>query len=509
MLTDLGLAIRRAGVISGALLLGIPAMAKPGLYFLENKLLQVGLSQSDGSLLQFTDRKAHWNHVADHTIPIGLWKLNVHRDGKEFELTSSQAKEFHLEPVPGRHSARLSWTDFGSQGLPQLKVVVETRLDPGTAMSRWNIVVENLQGLDLEAVHFPRFPAIHPQADEYLAAPVWMGQLARNPRALLGGVAGTEGRMEWDYPGHTSLQCLAYYRKGGPGLYFSCDDTASYRKSFAIWGASEGQLNYEMVHLPENREVNTYRLPYQAIIGAFQGDWFTAADRYRSWATNQVWARESRLNSGLTPEWVQQTGMWVWNRGRSTNVLEPAIALQKELRLPVRAFWHWWHGCAYDTGFPEYLPPREGVEAFTNALVRAHQENVRAIVYMNQRLWGMTTDSWKSEGAGRFAVKGADGTIHPEVYNTFTKLPCASMCMGTSFWRNKYARLVEQAVQKLGVDGIYMDQACSSLACFDPSHGHSLGGGRYWIEGFQLLASDIRSRWYSLRELLLADYAAL
>jgi hypothetical protein len=175
-------------------------------------------------------------------------------------------------------------------------------------------------------------------------------------------------------------------------------------------------------------------------------------------------------------------------------VIDPAVALQQKLGLPVSVFWHWWHGCAYDTGFPEYLPPREGDAAFTAALQRAHEHDVRAIVYMNQRLWGMTTASWTNENALRFAVKGADGQVRPEVYNTFTKQPCASMCMGTAFWRDKYAGLATTAVRQLGVDGIYMDQACSSLACFDPRHGHTIGGGTYWMRGFQLLATDIRRR---------------
>jgi hypothetical protein len=161
--------------------------------------------------------------------------------------------------------------------------------------------------------------------------------------------------------------------------------------------------------------------------------------------------------------------------------------------MPVSVLWHWWHGCPYDVGFPEYLPPREGTEPFQAALDKAHAAGVHAIVYMNQRLWGMTTKSWQDEGAERYAVKGADGKIRPEVYNVFTKSPCASMCMGTPFWREKYAGLATEAV-KLGVDGIYMDQACSSLACFDPSHGHPLGGGIYWMAGFAHLESDIRAR---------------
>ena len=77
----------------------------------------------------------------------------------------------------------------------------------------------------------------------------------------------------------------------------------------------------------------------------------------------------------------------------------------------------------------------------------------------------------------------------PEVYNTFMRA-CASMCMGTAFWREKYAGLAE-SVKQIGVDGIYMDQACSSLSCYDPSHGHPLWGGSI---GWRLskLEADIR-----------------
>jgi hypothetical protein len=39
-----------------------------------------------------------------------------------------------------------------------------------------------------------------------------------------------------------------------------------------------------------------------------------------------------------------------------------------------------------------------------------------------------------------------------------------------------------------------MDQACSSLACYDPNHGHALGGGAYWMNGFRKLSTDIRER---------------
>jgi len=263
-----------------------------------------------------------------------------------------------------------------------------------------------------------------------------------------------------------------------------------------MFGDKAGNIGCETVHLPEQRQAPAldWQLPYEVVLGTFQGDWITAAEQYRGWATNQTWATQSRLARGLVPNWITNTALWVWNRGRSDAVLTPAVTLQQRLNLPVSAFWHWWHGCSYDAGFPEYLPPREGAGQFQRALAAAQDHQVRAMVYMNQRLWGMTTKSWTDEGAERFAVKGLDGRIQPEIYNTFTRQACVAMCMGTEFWRNKYAGLAGRALLELGVDGIYMDQACTSLACYDPSHGHPRGGGTYWMQGFRTLQEDIRQR---------------
>lgn len=456
---------------------------------ISNTHMELAFDEKNGALRELKDLKN--KHPFLEASDSALWKLDFARDENK-SLAPANAGNFKWEKLSEAQPAvKLIWDKFEVSQARDLRVEVIVRLDAGGAMSRWKITVENLGKLHLQEVHFPRVSGIAPLSNEYLAVPNWMGQLAANPRTLL----RDKKHLEWDYPGHTSMQCFALYQNNGPGLYFSCDDTNSFRKSFLF--AGDGQnLSYEMVHLPENQSSprKNYSPEYQAILGTFEGDWVTAAEIYRKWAKEQYWARESRLQRHAAPDWVLKNGFWVWNRGRSENVLQPATLLQKELQLPVSVFWHWWHGCAYDTGFPEYLPPREGADAFTTALAQAQKNNIHAIVYMNQRLWGMTTKSWKDEGAETFAVKGPDGQVRPEVYNTFTKQPCASMCMGTPFWRNKYAGLAEQAIKSLGVNGIYMDQACSSLACYDSSHGHPIGGGTYWMSGFRMLSTDIRHR---------------
>jgi hypothetical protein len=63
--------------------------------------------------------------------------------------------------------------------------------------------------------------------------------------------------------------------------------------------------------------------------------------------------------------------------------------------------------------------------------------------------------------------------------------PFAIMCPTTKVWQNKLSEIVTRMVSELGVNGVYMDQtaSCQPAYCFDPRHGHPLGGGHHWIEG--------------------------
>jgi Domain of unknown function (DUF6259) len=478
---------------------------EPAVLYLSGAGLRVGIARQTGALAELRDLRARRNLTGG--TPAALWELEFLSGTNLVLVMPGQAKSFHGERLGHGRAQRLqlAWESFGLRAAPGLRVRVDVTLDGELPVSRWRIGVEGLGEVMLDKVRFPRLLNLPSQENERLAVPLWLGQETAKARELVSHAGAPTGasrvpaggkRLEWAYPGLLSLQCLAFYKQGGPGLYVACDDAAAYRKTFAFFGDGQGNASCELVHLPEGGDgsAGEWTLPYQVLVGAFAGDWMKAAELYRGWATNQAWATQSRLSRGLVPDWVLHTGAWVWNRGRSPGVLPPALALEQSSGLPVSVFWHWWHGCAYDTGFPEYLPPREGMEPFKTALAAAHAERLHALVYMNQRLWGMTTRSWAEEGAERFAVKGPDGKVTPEVYNTFTNAPCASMCVGTAFWRDKYAGLAERVVRELGVDGIYMDQACTSLACYDPSHGHPRGGGTYWVNGFRLLADDIRRR---------------
>lgn len=478
--------------IAAALLHALSFASTTDALELRNEYLLLRFEPTSGSLVRLRDVETSREMLAPQGVS-PMWELTLRAPNstRTVALAPSDAQVFECSRKGD--ALQLRWGAFSSPEVRNIEVNVGVRLPAESPDSVWSIRVEGLGDRALTKVRFPRVPALAQSDGETVAVPQWMGQQTRIARQLVNG-PGLRSR-EWAYPGLLSMQCMAVSGDDAPGVYFASNDTAAYLKRFAMLGDGHGALMLEQTHLPEQTDASgTWEMPYESLVGTLRGgDWFSAAEHYREWAQQQSWARESRLRAGKAPDWLNECDLWVWNRGRSSDVLEPAVALVDRYRHRVGVFWHWWHSCAYDVGFPEYFPPREGTDSFTRALGKAQSRGVHAIVYMNQRLWGMTTKSWMEEGAEQFAVKGTDGKIHPEIYNVFTSAPMASMCMGTQFWRDKYASLGGLAC-RLGLDGIYMDQACSSLACYDPAHDHPIGGGRYWMHGFQLLQDDIRRR---------------
>lgn len=474
--------------------------AKPAPLRVEDGRLRLELDARDGSLRTLAALPGGFNQLAVTSAPLGLWRLTLREGDTTHELSAEREAPPEVErlpaPCPG---LLLVWDKLAEGGRTPLRVEVVVRLgvQPG-ALSRWELSVAKPKNVLIEKVQFPRVASLRPRPEETLAVPRELGALTRTPRTLAQGKGGKGARLTWRYPYGTemSLQCLAFYQQGGPGFYAACDDTQAYRKDFALWGDGRRQMHFEIVHEPEQAAagLSEFKLPFAALLGAFSGDWTSAAEIYRASPTARAIAGRGRLGRGLTPAWLTDTGLWLWNRGRSQEVLDPAVALRKQLKAPVSVLWHWWHNCPYDAGFPEYLPPREGTEAFKTALAAARKRDVHAILYMNQRLWGMSTRSWTAEGAAPYAVRGKTGQVTSETYNTFMKVPCAPMCIGTQYWRDKYAGLAGDVLGNLKPDGIYMDQGGVLATCFDPRHGHIVGGGRYWTDGFAMLTSEIRDR---------------
>lgn len=405
------------------------------------------------------------------------WKIDIDHSGETIVLDIHDAASFSSDRKNNR--LELTWKDF--PGIARAMTVVATvELLPDSAMSAWRIRVDGIDNLLLQKVTFPIIAGLQQQEAEHLAVPDWMGALLKSPRNFL--TAGSSG-FSWEYPGHMSMQMMTVYGEGGQGTYFASDDSLAYSKTFRIFRDTANLLAYAIDHYPAYDETTqSFEPPYAVMLGGFKGDWLTAAQMYKGWAVEQSWSKNSRLYTKQTPEWVNKTSFWVWNRGRSSNVLSPAVELNKRLGGGVNVLWHWWHKGSYDDTFPEYFPPRDGDEVFKAAVDEAKEAGVNAIVYMNALKWGPSTPSWETENVEPHTVKNIDGSMKSQVYNIFTKKALTYMCESTDFWKHKYASLVDSAINEYRLSGIYMDQTCLNSRCYDPSHGHAVGGGNYWME---------------------------
>lgn len=458
--------------------------------FIENGKIRLGFDKKTGKFISFSDVNNSYEFIERNAVDELPWTVNLYQPTGTKPLSATPSKFTFSKPTPS--TLILKWEEF--EGMDDFSVKATVTIDSQKALSYWNIKTEGITGLLIENLIFPRIQGIKDLGNEKLAIPTWMGSLVNNPRDVLGKSKATVKQMGWSYPGSLSMQVLALYNPNSKGFYASCNDALSFTKDFNITLDTLNTIGFKMINYPPyDASLNAYGPSYDAIIGCFQGDWITAAEQYREWGTQQTWCDNSRLKNNLSPSWLDSTALWIWNRGKSDNVLTPAVELKHKLGLPVSVFWHWWHHCSYDNYFPEYFPPREGRKSFKKAVKKAQNEGVRSIIYMNSIQWGDSTESWKTENALPYAVKDIKGNTYAHVYNIFTGKSLTPMCMATDFWRNKYSSLCDSAVNVYQTNGVYMDQACLNMKCYDKSHIHEPGGGNYWVENFGKLTKQIRS----------------
>ncbi|GAA4316821.1 DUF6259 domain-containing protein [Compostibacter hankyongensis] len=472
---------------------GTPPAPEDGVV-LGNKAIRITFDAATGELVSLKDLSTSLEFLdRNGTRGASLWKLELGEPGVAGTVEMSAAGAFHVSQ-PDAQTLVLEWSRFSGIAGPDLKVRVKVRLRGDQALSAWNISLSGVAGKQLKKIVFPNISGLRDMGNEELAVPVWMGELRKAPRTALSGLDGKDRSFTWRYPGPLSLQMLSLYNPATHGFYAACNDAQGYAKQFSISLDSLNNLGYQMNNYPVAGDgKDAYTLPYDAVIGAFKGDWISAAKIYKAWGVRQAWCQDSRFRKHAGESWADSTALWVWNRGRSGNVLTPAVDLRKRTGLPVNVLWHWWHGSPYDDGFPEYFPPKEGDASFKAAVRSANQQGVKAIVYMNSFQWGTSTQSFEKEHALNWAVKNEAGGTEAHVFNIFTHHSLTPMCMATRFWKEKYAALADKAINEYHTGGVYMDQACLNYICYDTTHGHPVGGGNYWVKNFGTLTQMIRT----------------
>jgi hypothetical protein len=425
-----------------------------------------------------------------------LWTLlTVDETGHRVTLDGSHAAL--AEARSEGDGVRLAWSGVAdAAGAGPFDVEVTIRPGAEAGVTRWRIAVSNRSGWTLWSVAFPRLGGLVPAGDgaaDRLFYPEGWGT------ELTGWETFPELRRRYPRGWDMALQLLGYTR-GATTFSLAVHDPALTTKDFHFTkhedraGRSAG---FAVVGYPEDmsRPGNSYRPAYDAVVTVQPGDWYDAATAYAAWARRQEWASPD-LSRGRAP------GVQAWQvvNVPSRGLDEWAERTERlAARLGVRLGVHFydWHETPFDTNYPDYFPARPG---FAGLVARLRRTGALTMPYINARLWDTNAPSWAGRGAERWAAKGSAQRLRPaslftylEEYETGQKL--APMCPTTDAWQATVVDLCQRIVHELGSDGVYLDQLTAERAelCFDPGHGHPLGGGGFWWAGYRQLLDRIRA----------------
>ena len=229
------------------------------------------------------------------------------------------------------------------------------------------------------------------------------------------------------------------------------------------------------------------RLPFGGVIRPVRGGWFQAAKIYREWAKAQDWYVRAK---GRKFEKLRPVALWMWNRGRSGEVMPSVERFVDETGLPAALDWYWWHEIPYDVKYPNFWPPREPVEDFRAAVARLHRKGVYVQTYTNGMLWDMDEPDWK-DGGEREYLMFRNGSGDVTVFNVYLGHRMAIMC-GEAPEFQRRIRDVERKIAGCGMDGLYMDMIGNCMrSCWNPAHKHSPGGGKTVAEGYRAFMNAV------------------
>ena len=260
---------------------------------LENSLLRLTFDKATANLISMTDLKTGYEYIDSTTEQKCLWELVPIEDGHKFDIPT----EVSICSWSKR-KAVLKWRQADGEGV---EVTATVSLDKKKALSYWDIALEGFEGDKLMEVNYPRVSNIKAFTEEELALSNWTGRLYKNIRA-------ERKLLEQRNQNRPTMQFSAIYGEEPSGLYIASNDTESMAKG-SFFKFEDKTTTYSMVYmLPMDEKNSSFKSSYQTILGAFQGNWYDAAQIYREWALQQEWTKNNRLHSGKMNPWLPTSG---------------------------------------------------------------------------------------------------------------------------------------------------------------------------------------------------------
>ena len=436
----------------------------------------------------------------------GKWLLEVDVDRARMwriEAKQGEKKENRTYENVGRPCTVTTTVDEGEAVVSfvwsgDVSVEVVTRLAADETLARSEINVHTQQ--DDEGLVNVTFPVVHGilplaenAADDRVLFAFRSGYTRPSPL-----VTGKPLKMQYCIEYNMQLAALL---GSGRGLYFGDHDPTTSWKDFSWTPDADTQtLSYAVSHPvlgwggPE--PVTHYGSPGDCVLGPFQGDWYDAARIYRRWAITAPWCAKGPMHQRDDyPKWFLNIDYWAF--GHLGDHLEQKREFVKRdlFDFPITVthdYGHFNGWTIHDAG-PEYFPPKPGSENYKRVLGELKSRGARVVPYVMGWMWNGASEDFqlrKAKEKGAMLGKDSQSVLWAELEPSEENI---AMCPASKIWRDKLTEVSVEFVKRYRTGGIYFDYFSTHMNdCFNPDHGHALGGGDYWGRGVHDLFRQVR-----------------
>lgn len=390
------------------------------------------------------------------------------------------------------HSASFVW-DLVFEG-SRWPLTVTIALDDGDEMPRWSIDADIPEDWTVTELEFPRIPLRRLDGDVKGILPVGYGVEYSLPAS---------GQLQMRYPSCTGGMELVMMHNGKSTIYFAAEDYSASNKYLGMAGDGQTVIFYQKVPTSYAwSDKGKFSLPWKTVIGYNPENWdATALKWYRPFALKAKWGAENIRERNIA-KWIKNADMWlrpVDASASTMNSLREALAFFGK---GIGLHWYSWQNHPFDTNYPDYFPEQPG---FADMVKEAQRLGAYVTPYINGRLWDTANHTYEELNGSEASCRKPDGSLYTEVYSS--KVINTVTCPSSEIWQNVIQGLNRRILNKLGTDGVYMDQigCAASEPCYAKNHPHAPGGGDWWPAAYRDLLTSMRQDLYGRNQAMTTE----
>ena len=390
------------------------------------------------------------------------------------------------------------------------------------AQISWGIEIAGVDGYAVEWVNYPQIAVPDDFKDRGGSSKLLWGY---NEGTLINDITAREQNDDYFepeypcrgtmgvYPAIVETQFMAYYNEHS-GMYIASHDKDDNLKGINFLREAGG-VKLEFRHFSGANLGEGYTMDYPMVIEFFKGDWYDAAEIYRSWFESQ---KKSEfvpiLQNKKLPKWYGDSPVVITYpvRGRHdtdvmtpnklfpyVNVMPHVERFEKAFNSKVMVLLMHWEGTA-PWAPPIVWPPYGGEEELKKLIDALHARGDVLGVYCSGLGWTINSnlDTYNTEKEFKLNELANEMCLSPEQTLPFSKI-CTGQRSGYDMCptREFTVKTVKEQVEKMancGIDYIQlMDQnhGGTSYFCYSKKHDHPNMPGRWQVDAVKNMFKEV------------------